>query len=155
MNKILLKGRVSREIELRYTQTNNVAVTNFTVAVNRDFTKQGEERQADFINCVAYGKTAEFVNKYFKKGQEILVIGRLQTRTWDDQNGQKHYVTEVIVESVEFCGNKQTNDEEKYLNEERIAIQNEEYEEDDERITLLKIKKHTLAVCFFYFVKNF
>lgn len=141
MNKILLKGRVSREIELRYTQTNNVAVTNFTVAVNRDFTKQGEERQADFINCVAYGKTAEFVNKYFKKGQEILVTGRLQNRNWDDQNGQKHYVTEVIVENVEFCGNKQTNDEEKYLNEERIAIQNEEYEEDEERITLL-IKRY-------------
>ena len=110
MNKILLKGRLSREIELRYTQTNNVAVTNFTVAVNRDFTKQGEERQADFINCVAYGKTAEFVNKYFKKGQEILVIGRLQTRTWDDQNGQKHYVTEVIVENIEFCGSKQTTE---------------------------------------------
>lgn len=114
MNKILLKGRVSREIELRYTQTNNTAVTNFTVAVNRDFTKQGEERQADFINCVAYGKTAEFVNKYFKKGQEILVIGRLQTRTWDDQNGQKHYVTEVIVENIEFCGSKKEDIEDTY-----------------------------------------
>ena len=120
MNKILLKGRVSREIELRYTQTNNTAVTNFTVAVNRDFTKQGEERQADFINCVAYNKTAEFVNKYFKKGQEILVIGRLQNRNWDDQNGQKHYVTEVIVENVEFCGSKQTtetNEIQEFINE--------------------------------------
>ena len=120
MNKILLKGRVSKEIELSYTQTNNVAVTNFTVAVNRDFTKQGEERQADFINCVAYNKTAEFVNKYFKKGQEILVIGRLQNRNWDDQNGQKHYVTEVIVENVEFCGSKQTtetNEIQEFINE--------------------------------------
>ena len=128
MNKILLKGRVSREIELRRTQTNNVAVTNFTVAVNRDFTKQGEERQADFINCVAYNKTAEFVNKYFKKGQEILVIGRLQTRTWDDQNGQKHYVTEVIVENVEFCGSKQTTE----TNEIQEFINESDYASDDD-----------------------
>lgn len=146
MNKILLKGRVSREIELRYTQTNNIAVTNFTVAVNRDFTKQGEERQADFINCVAYGKTAEFVNKYFKKGQEILVIGRLQNRNWDDQNGQKHYVTEVIVESVEFCGSKQTSE----TNEIQEFINESDYASDDERITILNIvKRHTLEVCFF------
>ena len=125
MNKILLKGRVSREIELRYTQTNNTAVTNFTIAVNRDFIKQGEERQSDFINCVAYGKTAEFVNKYFKKGQEILVTGRLQNRNWDDQNGQKHYVTEVIVESVEFCGSKQTsetNETQEFINESDYAL---------------------------------
>lgn len=127
MNKIIIKGRVSREIELRYTQTNNTAVTNFTVAVNRDFTKQGEERQADFINCVAYGKTAEFVNKYFKKGQEILVIGRLQNRNWDDQNGQKHYVTEVIVENVEFCGSKQTNE----TNEVQEFINESDYASDD------------------------
>ena len=131
MNKIIIKGRVSREIELRYTQTNNTAVTNFTVAVNRDFTKQDEERQADFINCVAYNKTAEFVNKYFKKGQEILVIGRLQNRTWDDQNGQKHYVTEVIVENVEFCGSKQTN-EINETNEIQEFINESDYASDDE-----------------------
>lgn len=128
MNKILLKGRVSKEIELRSTQTNNVAVTNFTVAVNRDFTKQGEERQADFINCVAYNKTAEFVNKYFKKGQEILVIGRLQNRNLDDQNGQKHYVTEVIVENVEFCGSKQTTE----TNEIQEFINESDYTSDDD-----------------------
>ena len=140
MNKIILKGRICKDIIIRYTQTNNVAVTNFTVAVNRDFTKQGEERQADFINCVAYNKTAEFVNKYFKKGQEILVIGRLQTRTWDDQNGQKHYVTEVIVENVEFCGSKQTTE----TNEIQEFINESDYASDDERIAFLNILKNTL-----------
>ena len=89
MNKIIIKGRITKELELKYTQTSNTAVVSFTVAVNRDFVKQGEERQTDFINCVAYGKTAEFVSKYFSKGQEILLTGRLQTRNWEDEQEQK------------------------------------------------------------------
>lgn len=81
-------------------------VSNFTLAVNRRFVKEGEERQADFINIVSFGKTAEFVSKYFKKGQQVGVIGRIQTRTWDDEQGQKHYVTEVVAEEVHLIGNK-------------------------------------------------
>ena len=99
-------GRLTRDPETRYTQTDNVQVTNFTLAVNRRFAKQGEERQADFINIVAWNKTAEFVSKYFKKGQQVGVIGRIQTRTWDDDQGQKHYVTEVIAEEVYFADSK-------------------------------------------------
>lgn len=125
MNKIIIKGRITKELEVRYTQTSNIAVVSFTVAVNRDFVKQGEERQTDFINCVAYGKTAEFVSKYFSKGQEILLTGRLQNRSWEDEQGQKHYVTEIIVENVEFCGSKKEQIEAKEKQEEREAIQNE------------------------------
>lgn len=81
-------------------------VSNFTLAVNRRFVKEGEERQADFINIVSFGKTAEFVSKYFKKGQQVAVIGRIQTRTWDDEQGQKRYVTEVVAEEVYFADSK-------------------------------------------------
>lgn len=124
MNKTILKGRMCADPTIRYTQ-NNTPVASFTVAVNRDFVKQGEERQTDFINCVAYGKTAEFVSKYFSKGQEILLTGRLQNRNWEDEQGQKHYVTEIIVENVEFCGSKKEQAEAKEKQEEREAIQNE------------------------------
>lgn len=136
MNKIIIKGRITKELEVRYTQTSNTAVVSFTVAVNRDFVKQEEERQTDFINCVAYGKTAEFVSKYFSKGQEILLTGRLQNRKWEDEQGQKHYVTEIIVENVEFCGSKKEQAEAKEEQEEREAIQNEnEYTQDfDEQL---------------------
>lgn len=99
-------GRLTKDPELKTTQTSNTSVTNFTLAVNRRFVKEGEERQADFINIVSFGKTAEFVSKYFKKGQQVGVIGRIQTRTWDDEQGQKHYVTEVVAEEVYFIGSK-------------------------------------------------
>lgn len=109
MNKCVLMGRLTRDVELKQTQTNNTAVANFTLAVNRRFVKEGEERQADFINITAWGKTAEFVSKYFKKGQQVSVIGRIQTRTWDDDQGQKHYVTEVVAEEVYFADSKREN----------------------------------------------
>ena len=81
-------------------------VSNFTLAVNRRFVKEGEERQADFINIVAWSKTGEFCSKYFKKGQQVGVIGRIQTRTWDDDQGQKHYVTEVVAEEAYFADSR-------------------------------------------------
>jgi single-strand DNA-binding protein len=80
-------------------------VASFTLAVNRRFAKEGEQ-QADFINCVAWSKTAEFVNKYFNKGQQVAVVGRIQTRNWEDDNGQKHYATEVVAEEVYFADSK-------------------------------------------------
>ena len=98
-------------------------VTSFTLAVNRRFVKQGEERQADFINCVAWNKTAEFVSKYFKKGQQVGIIGRIQTRNYDDEQGIKHYVTEIIAEEVYFAGDK------------KDATQNEVQATDDFEIT--------------------
>ena len=112
MNKVILMGRLTRDVEVRYTQTTNTLVANFSLAVNRRFAKQGEERQADFFNIVAWGKTGEFCSKYFKKGQQVGVIGRLETRSWDDDNGQKHYVTDVIAEEVYFADSKKENTEE-------------------------------------------
>ena len=106
MNKVVLMGRLTRDPEVRYTQTNNTLVASFSLAVNRRFVRQGEERQADFINIVAWGKTGEFCSKYFKKGQQVGIIGRIQTRTWDDEQGQKHYATEVIAEETYFADSK-------------------------------------------------
>ena len=109
MNKVVLMGRLTRDPEVRYTQTNNTLVASFSLAVNRRFAKQGEERQADFINIVAWSKTGEFCSKYFKKGQQVGVIGRIQTRSWDDEQGQKHYVTEVVAEEAYFADSKREN----------------------------------------------
>ena len=106
MNKVILMGRLTRDPEVRYTQTNNTLVASFSLAVNRRFVRQGEERNADFFNVVAWSKTGEFCSKYFKKGQQVGVIGRLQTRTWDDQNGTKHYITEVVAEEAYFADSK-------------------------------------------------
>jgi single-strand DNA-binding protein len=106
MNKVILMGRLTKEPEIRYTSGNNTAVCSFTLAVNRKFQKQGEERKADFINCQAWSKSAEFVAKYFQKGSQIAVVGRIETRTWDDNEGKKHYVTEVIVEDTYFTESK-------------------------------------------------
>jgi len=110
MNKFQFMGRLTRDPEVRYTQTNNTLVATFSLAVNRRFVRQGEERQADFINIVAWGKQGEFCSKYFKKGQQVGIIGRIQTRTWDDEQGQKHYVTEVIGEEIEFVDSKTTQE---------------------------------------------
>ncbi len=106
MNKVILMGRLTRDPEVRYTQTNNTLVASFSLAVNRRFTRPGEERQADFINVVAWSKLGEFCSKYFKKGQQVGVIGRLQVRNWEDEQGQKRYVTEVVAEEAYFADSK-------------------------------------------------
>ena len=105
MNKIMLIGRLTKDPELKYTQS-GTAVCTFNLAVNRRFSNQNGEREADFINCQAWKHTAEFVANYFKKGQQMALEGRLQVRTYDDNDGKKHWVTEVIAEQVEFCGSK-------------------------------------------------
>lgn len=102
LNKVELIGRLTMDPELRYT-TNNNAVSSFSIAVNK---RVNGENNADFINCVAWNTTAEFLNKYFKKGQAIAIVGRLQNRSYEDKEGQKRYTTEVVVEETEFIGNK-------------------------------------------------
>jgi len=104
MNKAFLIGRLTRDPELRYTQS-NIPVCNFTLAVDRRF-KQENGPQADFIPIVAWQKTAEFCAKYFQKGRKVAVSGRIETRTWEDDQGVKHYVTEVIAEEVDFADSK-------------------------------------------------
>ena len=102
LNKVMLMGRLTKDPELRATQ-NGVSVTTFTLAVDRNFQRQGEERQADFINIVTFRHTAEFVKRYFAKGQMACICGSIQTRTWE-QDGKKHYATEVIADEVHFAG---------------------------------------------------
>lgn len=107
MNKVILMGRLTKDPEIRYsTNGSNTAVCRFSLAVDRRFQKVGEERQADFINVVAFGKTGEFCSKYFTKGVRMAVVGALQTRTWDDPEGKKHYSTEVIAEEAHFADSK-------------------------------------------------
>lgn len=103
LNKVILMGRITQELELRQTPSGNSVLT-FNVAVDRGYVKQGEERQTDFITCVAWNKTAEFIDTYFSKGRMIAIEGNLRTRTYDDKNGSRHYVTEVFVDSVSFTG---------------------------------------------------
>ena len=105
MNKIMLIGRLTKDPELRYTQ-GGTAVANFTLAVNRRFTNQNGEREADFINCVAWNKSAEFVANYFKKGQQMALEGRLMVSSYDGNDGQRHWKTEVVAEQIEFVGSK-------------------------------------------------
>lgn len=114
MNKVSLIGRLTKDPETRYTQTNNTLVASFTLAVNRRFVKENEERQADFIPIIAWSKTGEFCNKYFKKGQQVGIVGRIQTRNWDDEEGNKHYATEVIAEEVYFADSKREDVFEQY-----------------------------------------
>ena len=135
MNKVILMGRLTRDPEVRYTQTNNTVVASFSLAVNRRFARQGEERQADFINIVAWSKLGEFCSKYFKKGQQVGVIGRIQTRTWDDDQGQKHYVTEVVAEEAYYV---QFNFE---SNPEAIAELERIYRITDDVLKFITIKK--------------
>ena len=105
MNKVILMGRLTKDPELKYTSGNNTAVTTFTIAVNRRGAKEGQP-QADFINVVAWSKTAEFCGKYFTKGLQVAVVGRIQTRTWDDNEGKRHYVTEVVADETYFADSK-------------------------------------------------
>lgn len=104
MNKVILKGRLARDIELRTTTTGK-SVGTFSLAVERRY-KQDGQPDADFIPCVVWGKTAEIMAQYLAKGRETLVEGRMQVRSYDDKEGNKRYVTEVIVDAFEFCGNK-------------------------------------------------
>ena len=109
MNKVILIGRLTKDPEVRYTQSSNTLVASFNLAVNRRFVKDGEDRQADFIQIIAWSKLGEFCSKYFKKGQQVGIIGRIQTRNWEDEQGQRHYATEVIAEEAYFAESKKDN----------------------------------------------
>jgi single-strand DNA-binding protein len=104
LNNVILMGRMTADAELKSTQGGKY-VTSFTMAVERDF-KQNGERQTDFINIVAWGKTAEFISNYFSKGDMIAVSGSIQTRNYEDKNGNKRTATEVLVDKASFCGGK-------------------------------------------------
>ena len=105
MNKAILVGNLTRDPEKR-TTPQGTSVTSFTVAVQKRFKNQDGRYDADFINCVEWRQTADFVSQYFSKGSRIGVVGSIQTRSYDDKDGNKRYVTEVVADEVEFCGPK-------------------------------------------------
>lgn len=111
MNKVILMGRLTRDPEVRYTSNTNTLVANFSLAVNRRFAKQGEERETDFINIVAYSKLADFSEKYLSQGTQVNVVGRLQNRSYEDKNGTKKYISEIIAEEIYFADSKKKADE--------------------------------------------
>ena len=109
-NKVILMGRITRDLELKTTPT-GTNVLSFSLAVERSYAEKGKERQTDFINCVAWRNTAEFISRFFAKGSMILIEGELQTRKYKDKDGKEHTVTEVIVSSSSFTGEKKSNGE--------------------------------------------
>ena len=110
MNKVFLIGRLTRDPELRYTSS-NTPVATFSLAVNRNFTNQNGEREADFINIVVWRKQAENVKNYLNQGSQVAIDGRIQTRNYEDQNGQKRYITEVVADNVQFLDTKATREQ--------------------------------------------
>ena len=119
MNKVILMGRLTRDPEIRYSQgAEPMAVARYTLAVNRRFKRQGDA-DADFINCVAFGRNAEFAEKFLRKGQMIGVVGRLQVRAWDDNSGQRRWSTDVVVEEHYFAESK--NASESYRNSQQTG----------------------------------
>lgn len=120
LNKSILGGRLTADVELKSTP-NGVSVCQFTVAV----TRKGNREETDFINCVAWRNTAEFISKYFRKGSSICVVGAIQTRSWTDNNGNKRFATEVVVDEANFVDSKSENGQ-------QSAPHFEEVKEDDD-----------------------
>ena len=110
MNKVILMGRLTRDAEVRYSQGDaSTAVARFSLAVDRRFKRDGDEQTADFINCVAFGRTGEFFERFGRKGTKFLVEGRIQTGSYTNRDGQKVYTTDVVVENVEFAESKSSS----------------------------------------------
>ena len=110
MNKVILIGRLTKAPEVRYsTGENQMAIARFTLAVDRRFKKEGEQ-DADFINCVAFGKTAEFIEKYFNQGSKMVICGRITTGSYTNKDGQKVYTTTVTVEEADFAESKKSQE---------------------------------------------
>ena len=111
MNKVILMGRLTRDAEVRYSQGDaSTAVARFSLAVDRRFKREGDDQSADFINCVAFGRTGEFMERFGRKGTKFLVEGRIQTGSYTNKDGQRVFTTDVVVEQVEFAESKSSND---------------------------------------------
>lgn len=106
LNKVVLAGRLTADPELKQT-TSGISVVSFTIAVNRKYSK--EQQQTDFISVIAWRQTAEFISRYFKKGSAICITGAIQTRSWQDQQGQKRYATDVVADEAMFVDSKSDN----------------------------------------------
>ena len=107
MNKVILMGRLTRDAEIRYSQgESSTAIARFSLAVDRRFRRDNDEQTADFINCVAFGKTAEFLERFGRKGTKFVLEGRIQTGSYTNKDGQRVYTTDVVAENVEFAESK-------------------------------------------------
>lgn len=126
MNKVILMGRLTRDPELKYTAVNNTAVCTFSLAVSRRV--KGE---VDFINCQAWTKTAEFISKFFSKGNMIAVVGRIQNRSWDDKEGKKRTITEVIVDETFFTGEKKADSQSVSQAQSQIEVADSDADDDE------------------------
>ena len=120
LNNAVIMGRLVADPELRTTGS-GISVSSFTVAVDRRFNRQGEDRQADFIDIIAWRQTAEFVCKYFRKGSMIAVQGYIQTRMYEDKNGNKRKAVEIVADNVSFCGSKSESGTGSYTREDSYA----------------------------------
>lgn len=137
LNHITAMGRLTKDPELRYTQ-NQVSVASFTIACDRDYSGQGQEKQTDFIDCVAWRSTGEFVKKYFSKGRMIIVSGRLQSRKWTDKDNNKRTSWEIVADNCYFGDSKKDGDssgstynEQQAYNNMQQQSQFQELDEDD------------------------
>ena len=111
MNKVILMGRLTRDAEVRYSQGDaSTAVARFSLAVDRRFRRDGEEQTADFINCVAFGRTGEFMERFGRKGTKFVVEGRIQTGSYTNKDGQRVYTTDVVVENIEFAESRSSGE---------------------------------------------
>lgn len=111
MNKVILMGRLTRDPEVRYSQgEKQIAVARYTLAVDRRFARRDGEQTADFINCISFGKPAEFAEKYFRQGMSVTICGRIQTGSYTNRDGQKVYTTDVVVEEQEFAESKKASE---------------------------------------------
>ncbi len=116
MNKVILMGRLTRDAEVRYSQgESSTAIARFSLAVDRRFKRDGDDQSADFINCVAFGRTGEFMERFGRKGTKFLVEGRIQTGSYTNKDGQRVYTTDVVVEQVEFAESKASGDNNGYV----------------------------------------
>lgn len=110
MNKVILMGRITRDAEIRYTQgEKSTAIARFSLAVDRRFKKDNDEQNTDFISCIAFGKIAEFLEKFGRKGTKFVADGRIQTGSYNNKDGQKVYTTDVVVENIEFAESKNSS----------------------------------------------
>lgn len=122
MNKSIILGRLTKDPEIKILSKTQSKVANFTLAVDRKYVTQGEERQTDFLNIVAYSKLAEVAETYLKQGMQICLSGRIQTRTWQDNDLKKHYATEIIAEEISFTGAMKKDDNKDIQAESNIGI---------------------------------
>ena len=143
MNKVVLIGRLTKDPELRYTSS-NIAVTSFTLAIDRTFSNQTGERETDFINVVVWRKQAENVKNYLSKGSQAAVLGRIQSRSYDAEDGTKRYITEVVADNVEFLGSKGSGSVSNN-NEERRQAEPTPYDFKDENIKTTDVDSNPFA----------